>query len=395
MAKQVKAIKCPHCGSIQKTAIGDHCYRCHSCQTEYFLDDDDININVNYRHQTPGPTAAPPTANKKVIAALSAGILVFVCIMLLFSVFSNRNARQPDGGLPDKPAYDYSSTEDFVFSNTATGEAVLLRLGREQIEDKERSNDFVHVHAVFIDPVSKKQLKDDILFSRVRRLDDHGITIDQRRDGNVYLKYAASKIVKLDRANNKLSEVTHTILRNHPAAASGIATIDFRGEYWVILTNDGQQVFYLPDSDQMVYEYSDIDAVTKNTAPPVTYDFDNQNQLVKITRLADKTETTLINPDRKYFKPELITGTQQDLVISVGVNASPDAAVSLQRIDAATGKVMWTSEPANYYLRQGTKCKQGYAIHYFSGEEMDYISGVLVFSPEGKLISDYLIKRNE
>ena len=58
MATEIKAIKCPQCGSSQKTEIRPRYYRCTSCQTEYFLDDDRriVEHEVTYR-----PPAARPS----------------------------------------------------------------------------------------------------------------------------------------------------------------------------------------------------------------------------------------------------------------------------------------------------------------------------------------------
>lgn len=52
MAKQIKTIKCPQCGSVRKTEIKPDYFRCDGCTTEYFLDNDDINVNV--RHSSEG-----------------------------------------------------------------------------------------------------------------------------------------------------------------------------------------------------------------------------------------------------------------------------------------------------------------------------------------------------
>lgn len=48
MAKEIKAIKCPNCGSVNKIELKPDFYKCSSCQTEYFLDDNDVNINYNH-----------------------------------------------------------------------------------------------------------------------------------------------------------------------------------------------------------------------------------------------------------------------------------------------------------------------------------------------------------
>ena len=49
MGTKIKPIKCPNCGSEKHTHKEDKCYLCQSCGTEYYIDDDDININVNHR----------------------------------------------------------------------------------------------------------------------------------------------------------------------------------------------------------------------------------------------------------------------------------------------------------------------------------------------------------
>ena len=44
MGTRIKPIKCPNCGSEKHTHKEDKCYLCLSCGTEFYIDDDDINI---------------------------------------------------------------------------------------------------------------------------------------------------------------------------------------------------------------------------------------------------------------------------------------------------------------------------------------------------------------
>ena len=60
MAKNIKAIKCPNCGSIKKLEIRTDYFRCLNCDTEYFLDDDDINININHSPYQGSSVSAVP-----------------------------------------------------------------------------------------------------------------------------------------------------------------------------------------------------------------------------------------------------------------------------------------------------------------------------------------------
>ncbi|MEO8255300.1 MAG: hypothetical protein ABI554_13045, partial [Flavobacterium sp.] len=57
MAKTIKAIICPNCGSNQKTEIKPDYFVCESCKTEYYLDSDDIHIihTNNTSYGTPIP----------------------------------------------------------------------------------------------------------------------------------------------------------------------------------------------------------------------------------------------------------------------------------------------------------------------------------------------------
>ena len=75
MAKSIKAIECPKCGSTQKTAVRPDTFRYESCGTEYYLDNDDINVNYTVRQ--PAPTSPAPgltgTRRAVVVGAVAVG----------------------------------------------------------------------------------------------------------------------------------------------------------------------------------------------------------------------------------------------------------------------------------------------------------------------------------
>ena len=66
MATKIKAVKCPQCGSEKHEQIDEKRFRCKSCGTEFFFDDDDININVNH-HFDYIPTSNDTTETGKKI----------------------------------------------------------------------------------------------------------------------------------------------------------------------------------------------------------------------------------------------------------------------------------------------------------------------------------------
>lgn len=392
MAKNIKAIKCPHCGSIQKTEIYKHFYRCNSCQTEYFLDDNDVNININHNHRgSASPVPQPANARKVVVGAVVVAVLFL--LMTVFSLFNKTSTTSAIGTEREKNEFSYS--ENYVYTNTATGKAVLLRMGREQLVGKDRSYDFVNAHAIYIDPISKAQLKDQVLFKRIRRLAGYTSNFEELSNGDVYMQYNEQSYFKLNRENNTLVDVTNTLLQKHPEASSGIAKLGMYGQYWDLLTNDGKKFYYWPLSDKLFTEYKDIEAEKEATAPRVTFGISNDDRLMKFDRTSGSLVEKDMDPGRKYFDPEIILQGNDYLILRVNTTAAPQSPTHLQSIDVNTGKVLWTTQASTAWYRSAAKCQEGYAVCYNYGEDMDYISGVLIISPNGRVLYDYQIKRGE
>lgn len=82
MAQKIKAIKCPHCGSVNKSQITNMSYQCEQCMTEYYLDNDDINIHVKHSHIT---TPTKSTPYKYLCFILLASLIFITLIVYLIS----------------------------------------------------------------------------------------------------------------------------------------------------------------------------------------------------------------------------------------------------------------------------------------------------------------------
>ena len=394
MAKNIKAIKCPNCGSIKKTEIKTDYFRCLNCDTEYFLDNDDINININHipYQDFSGATVAKKNTQRVVIIAVVAVLILFIVANAVISSFSNNTtipAYKPD----DK--YEYYSGE-IVYQNPATGKAVFMRMGRENIIDENNNIDYINVHAVFIDPVTKKQIKDQLIFERKRRLDDHQSLFESFQDGTIYMTYSDEKLFTLDRKGNKLIDVTKSLFNSHPELSAGLATISLRSEYFDLLTNDGNKYFFVPNGDLLTSDYDERDEAIYNTYPASWFQFDNSDRLMKITAETGKTKTAInLVPNRKFFDPEILYQDSTNLIIATGATAKPEGPVMLQSLNLNTGEILWTQPAITFNYESAAKCNEGIAIEYASDDDHDYISGVLVISPAGKVISDYQIKRGE
>ncbi|MDH6252383.1 hypothetical protein M2347_002110 [Chryseobacterium sp. H1D6B] len=395
MAKNIKAIKCPNCGSIKKTEIRTDYFRCLHCDTEYFLDNDDINININ--HTPYQGSQQLPSAKKNTTAVVMTAILL---VLTMFTVINylTRNPAEASSGDKEQVKYDYYGGQ-IVYQNTNTGKAVFLRLGRENIIGKDNSIDYVNTHAVFIDPVSKKQFKDDVIFERTRRLDNYQSTFEIFQDGTIYMIYPGEKIFTIDRKNDKLVEVTKSIFSKHPEMSSGIAKITLNEDYFDLMANDGHQYYYVPKVDLLTDNRDEVEKAIYSTYPDSWLKFDSflSDELMKMTvdKSTLKPNGIKLLPNRKFFRPQLLYQDAKNVIIATYATANTDGPVMLQSLNTETGAIIWSQPAITFYYRSAAKCNEGFAIEYASGQDHDYISGVLVISQEGKVLHDYLIKRGE
>jgi ribosomal protein L37AE/L43A len=60
MAQTIRPVLCPQCGSPQHTPLGPGLFRCAACQTEYYLDSDDVTVNVRHHYAPAAPVGRPP-----------------------------------------------------------------------------------------------------------------------------------------------------------------------------------------------------------------------------------------------------------------------------------------------------------------------------------------------
>ena len=395
MAKNIKAVKCPHCGSVQKTSIGDHFYRCNSCQTEYFLDDDDININIRHHHpNTPvSPNPGSSTGKSKQVLIGLGIVIIFTFLIGAFSIF--KGSDQP-AVKAQKEKNELRYYENFVYTNTTTGRPVLLRMVREQLRGEDGNYDLINSYVFFVDPVTKAEIKRQLLFKNVRRLGNHSTNFYQLSNDDIYVNYSDQTYFKLNRGNNVLEDVSQTLFCNHPEGSSGIAKLGMYGFSWDLLTNDGKKFRYIPTTDQLFKEdkYLVIQAAEDAAQPPVSFKIkDDNSRLVKIVKNGNQLNEIDLDADRKYFAAKIMIQSPDFLVIQGNTTAAPQSPIHLQRIDVHTGKVLWTTQASSFEYRNATKTNEGFAAFYFSGEDMDYQSGVHIFSNDGRLSHDYKIAR--
>jgi hypothetical protein len=269
MATEIKAIKCPQCGSTQNTQIKPDFFKCSNCGTEYYIDNDDININYNYKNTpaTPPPAAPGKTRGGCVILLVILGAVVIGLIKFIsYQTSGSASAAESsvDSAMQaEKEHYSNSSMGSLVFTRSGReAQPLLLTLSyRQYMEDEPKTG----VYLSFYDLLHQKELNNKQMFPAGEGLSMGG-QLRRFSNGDIYIVFRGKKIFQLDPNTLMAQDVSTSLFKNQPKLQSGIATVDFTGESqggdgFSLLTNDGVTLRYYPLVDK-VYTQSGFDEAT-------------------------------------------------------------------------------------------------------------------------------------
>ncbi|MBG8555272.1 hypothetical protein [Hymenobacter guriensis] len=421
MAKAIKAIECPKCGSTQKALVSPEVFRCENCGTEYFLDNDDININYTVRQVAP---PAGPAPKLRVLA----GVVAVVALLLVFGArqLFTRDAPQPVfvASVPAAPAEEEKSSK-FSFSSreallylAPTQKPVLFQVGTRSYDGETQDSSY----AVFADATTGAALK-SVPVPIPPSASSPDFDLKQFSNGDLYLIANKTAVYRVDKAANSLKEVTKPLFQGQPKLTSGIATVeagdDDYGDYFALFTNDGRNLMYFPLIHQVYtqddfYEARHGFSTLQPRAPTKTaFIFSRKSttypedkiQLIKyqyrdngggardlprfewsddyggsgIFTDADPHVKRLITPyelkearvlsyadftpGRLYFDPSLLYADADYVLISFKPTASPTIPVSVQCLDARTGAIRFTQPlAASDSPDRAIRYAQGFAL---------------------------------
>jgi hypothetical protein len=405
MAKDIKAIQCPKCGSTFKQEIKPEFYRCHNCQTEYFLDSNDTHVYYHHDRVPPVQSSAPPV-NPKLPVYVLIGVVAFIAIVYITTVVLQPKRTANNAYITYKTLRSYLSS--FVYTNIATGDPVYLRMGVDYIDKGENKSE-QELHAQFNNAMDGKLIADRIMTDESMRNNRCSLTFKVYSPDMIYAIGCNSVLLQLDARNNRLTDVTKSTFKDYPKLSSGIAKLEFDYSKPIInvMNNEGETFYFFPAVKKLVNSQAEADAIWKQIYSTRRYfefgyigSFFNNDKVdhlleVKYAKEAGQFFKRDITPGRKYFGPVIIYQDENNLMIVVNTTAAPDPPMSIQKIDIKTGKILWALPPDKFYLSQVVKCKQGYAIEYRKDEDADYVHGVMVVSDAGKLLHNYQLSRTE
>jgi len=446
MAKEIKAIKCPNCGSVNKLELKPDFYKCSNCQTEYFLDDNDVNINYNHNFNNSNQFGDNSKAIKTVAIVIGCIIGAFILFAVLIGIFSSNKQK-------NTPTYSTSSANDdeddfytirykaLTFLKTSTKQPIILAFEERRYNAK--SNDSRNGNYLsFYNPFDKKLIAEEKVNNESHSHSEFKFRTFS--DGNIYIINNKATFLKLNQETFKTEDVGKKYFEANPELQIGAATIEFvydnYGDGLVLLTNDGKKRYYYPFVQKLYTEkefrnacegFNNLLPTAKNktihvfTSQSTDYPEDKL-QLIQLTYLDngpgakdvadhlawgkdfggsgiftdndpyrklliapyEKKRNRILNwkditPDRLYFAPSVIIDEGEDLLIQFRADANEKSAFKLQKLNKNSGTIEWTTAlPAGKKLQTITKYKDGF-VGVCDGDQ------VIVLDTKGTITSNY------
>lgn len=444
MAKQIKVIKCPQCGSSQQAKIEQDHYKCASCGTVYFLDNDDININVNHRRSTDiDPRAL------KVIKSIGIGAVILVIVLTVVStcssLFRGKNNHtvvytappQVEKNNEDKFYEYYRSRYAFETSNKSLVVFTISERSYVHLPKADPKNGY---YATFRELESDKILKEKKL--DIDKFDS--ASLRTFRDGNTYVIINKRTLNLIDEGDMALLDVTEKIFQDYKEFSSGIAEIDFvfygRGDGFKVMTNLGKEIFFYPqvkkvyNGDEHYKALFGMNSLLPGATEKIYYVFtspssdfkDEPIQLIRAVykynnggpedlerspswhkdfggsgiftdrspytkRLFNKFRSRVISykditPGRIYFKAGVKYFDEKVILIQYRPTIAEDAPHILQALDANTAEVKWTLDLNSKQsdIREAVLTSQGFLL------SVGYQDFVLI-NTEGEIVKEYTL----
>ncbi|WP_295771644.1 hypothetical protein [uncultured Mucilaginibacter sp.] len=435
MAKEIKAIQCPKCGSTQKAELRPDYFRCHNCNTEYFLDNDDITINHNINYKNQPSNASSPTP-KSILVIFGIVIIFFLAAIIIPRLFDSGPSNTSNSVIPlaneKNDSFHWSDREVVAFENTAGVPIIAIMGFRDYNNDdkKQKSGNYI----AFYNALNSKELSKQRLTELPQeRLNNADFSIFQ--NGDIYAIGNKSILYKIDKTNTRLVNVPADFFTHHEELAAGIAQIEFIGTSWgdglKLVTNDGKNRTYFPIADKVYTEkeiYPAERALEKrepgaktrtyflfseksddfpdepiklmmytqkdNKGGPNTrpffqkrdYSFFGKNT-VSDFRQGEKYVISYkdLTPGRFYFSPEVLYSDNQYVLIMYRATAAANSNVNVQCLSVPDGRIVFT-KPIDR-----DKSIDRVAYKYSKGFMLETYEAVYVTDMTGKTVNEFKI----
>ena len=251
MAKTLRPIHCPQCGSPAKTLLGPDLYRCNACQTEYYLDSDDVTVHVRHHYAAPPPPRPTPAPARYWMASVFLLLALGALTGLYFLAF---RPRQPGFAAGSFAAADSAQAAYRQPRWMAAYSGLLPGAGQRPVlvvagDYRSLSDNSAAIPTVICyDATTGAALKKVVLPGKSASFGLTGLHVKQLSNGDMYLLYQ-NAVYQISAAPPAVADVTRALLGGQRALASGVASLDAGGredDQFYIFTSDGHQLSFYP-----------------------------------------------------------------------------------------------------------------------------------------------------
>lgn len=377
MAKQIKVIKCPHCGNTKPLSIGKDHYSCDKCGTEFFLDNDDININVNHSYDS--NRNKNPNQNKVIIIAVTGAVFFFLFIFvfqLCTSTVKNITKKRPTATYTQPTQKTKTEYIDIQLLQTGNKPIVFYFESRNNYSKDEDKNG---LFAIFYDFINNKAINETKVSDNCYSQIDHRYFYSNKKH---YYTVDYRSLWEINADQCLIRDITNAIAQTKPALNSGFSTIRFvdkeKGDGLILTTNLGKAFYYFPTVDQLYthnafthvsakgMEMASDDAILRqyylfqnkesressNVAQlmQITYKYNNggpENMLTRLTEWNIKNMKSYrivsikpITENRICFFPEVFYSDSTEVLISYRPTLAEDAPQDIELL-TTDGATVW------------------------------------------------------
>lgn len=448
MAKNIKAIRCPQCGSTKIQELKEDYYKCKSCETEFFLDSDDININHSYNFPS-----KLPINRKKIIWGVLGFLFIFIIVpRIISSIFSSNSTPTSSSRssiihkiTEEKSIYSFEKYGFCIFEDK-NGEPNIFIIGKIKNENYRSASNEPKDDSFYTLVYNMKTGKQ----SGLQRIDDKisgdrvEIESNFMEDKNVYFIINKKNVYKYDVADRTIQLMNETYMKNNKKLAVGFAKVEFlqfvKGFGYSIVTNDGSKLILMPLINE-VYDSDDEYKMAISPLPQPTikigYQFSSKStdypkeklQLIKYKYNYQKgylknnlslrwtkdygrsgiftgnephkkvlfmngagriVSFTDLTPNRIYFSPKVLDYTDDKVFITYKPTPADDEQYHFQVLDGTSGDILTTLDyTMSYNPRQAMMVRDGYL---FSVNNVVYVDKNGKVQREIKYINDIKIE---
>lgn len=274
MSTKIRSIKCPNCGSEKHVQLGDKLYRCKSCGTEYFLDDDDITVHVKHHFDNGGFSSFNGNSNVSITSIAKVfAIIGVITFFLLFMIIYGLSSSSPS--VSSRDSISVEDTYRAIVPVRYNGHVCFFYLTNRSFsnwysDDKTPPTGYYYG---FIDPDSGKVLADKLFISdddarKIGMTAFHMLEIQYLNQVKKwYITIPSQFILEIDPQTLTLKNVTKTIFAKKKAMSSGISSVNFIsdtyedhastsgvGEGLKVVNNLAETYYYFPATDRLYTE---------------------------------------------------------------------------------------------------------------------------------------------